>query len=172
MKFFEDIINSELEGLEVDCTSGCSWCCNQLIIVTCAADGEVILKTAKKRLSKKEFKAFKRVVREQAKAINELPHEEAECLRWPCPLLKDGKCLVYDVRPVACRAVFSPDKECCRAMMNACTFKELPAPYQKVAMAITDKALRIQITINDKRQIDGAVELRSLLASLLNKKKV
>ena len=170
MKLFEDVINRELDGLETDCKPGCSYCCNQLIVVTCTSDGEVILKTAKKRMSKKEFKAFKRLVRDQAKAIGDMPHEEAERLSWPCPLLKDGKCLVYDVRPVACRSVYSPDKECCRAMMNACKFKELPEPYQEIAMAITDKALRIQITINDQRPIDGAVELRSLLASLLEKK--
>ncbi len=35
--------------------------------------------------------------------------EEAALLAWglPCPLLVDGKCSVYDLRPIACRACHS-----------------------------------------------------------------
>lgn len=169
MKESEEIISREINGLEIKCEAGCSWCCHQLIIVTCAADGETILETVKARLSESEFEAFSRMIREQAGAISKLPHTEAEKHRWPCPMLKDGKCIVYDVRPVACRSVFSTDEECCRAMLHARTFNDLPVPYRRMAMAISEKAIRIQILVNNRRPIDGPVEIRSLLLSLLEK---
>lgn len=170
MKKAEEIIARETHGLALECKKGCSWCCHQLIVLTCAADGEAILNVVRQRLTDSEFKAFEKLIRDQAQAINALPHTEAERRQWPCPLLKDGQCLAYDVRPVACRSVFSPDSKCCEAMLEAATFGELPAPYQRIAMAITQKALRIQVTVNNSRPIDGPVELRTLLSSLLDRK--
>ena len=45
---------------------------------------------------------------------NQLPQEDSRLRQqvWkkkckPCPLLEDGKCSVYDVRPLACRSFFS-----------------------------------------------------------------
>lgn len=35
--------------------------------------------------------------------------------RTPCPLLVDGACSQYERRPLACRAVFSPDAKVCEA---------------------------------------------------------
>lgn len=167
MKEAEEVIAREIKGIKPVCKPGCDLCCHQLVILTCRADGDVILKTVKERLSPSEFEEFSSLIREQAAAIQALPHSEAEKRRWTCPLLKDGKCLVYDVRPVACRSVFSPDRDCCRAMLHAATYGDLPAPYQRMAIAISEKAIRIQIIVNNSRPIDGAIELRSLLLSML-----
>lgn len=171
MKEAEEIISREITGLEIECKAGCSWCCHQLIVVTCTADGETILETVRERLNEIEFEGFYRMVCEQAREIGQMSHAEAEKRRWPCPMLKDGKCIVYDVRPVACRSVFSTDSECCRAMLYAHTFNDLPGPYRRMAMAITEKAIRIQILVNNRRPIDGPIEIRSLLSSLLEKNK-
>ena len=124
MKEADDVIAREARGMALACKPGCAYCCHQLVVLTCKADGEVILKTVKDRLTKGEFDEFARFVREQAASINAMPHTEAEKRRWPCPLLKDGKCLVYDVRPVACRSVLSTDSECCRQMLHAATYND------------------------------------------------
>lgn len=168
MKEADDIISPAIAGLSMACRPGCSWCCHQLVVVTCAADGHRILAAAKQRMTKRAFKSFKRTVRQQAKAIAELSHTEAELRCWPCPLLNEDRCVVYDVRPVACRSVFSPDSECCRAMLHAESFDVLPDAYKELATEISDRAMQLQIAVNDRRPIDGAFELRALLVSLMD----
>lgn len=169
MKFADSIIAREMANQTTDCKAGCDWCCQQLVVITNFDDGKAILKAVKKRLTKRELKVFKRSVREQAKLINSMAHEEAELLQWPCPLLKDGQCSVYDVRPVACRTVFSTDSNCCKAMLEAEDFSELSNEHQRLADTISERAIRLQFAINDQRPIDGAMELRSLLLSLMDK---
>lgn len=72
MKEAEEIINREISGLEIECKAGCSWCCHQLIIVTCAADGETILETVKERLNEIEFEGFRRMLSEPRFSPQEL----------------------------------------------------------------------------------------------------
>jgi hypothetical protein len=40
---------------------------------------------------------------------------------------------------------------------------------RRMAMAISEKAIRIQILVNNRRPIDGPVEIRFLLLSLLER---
>lgn len=162
------IIAKEIGTLKVDCQPGCAWCCNQLVILTNTADGKSILDLARRRTNDEEFKRIANTLREQAREINALPHDLAEQKAWPCPLLKNKKCLVYEARPIACRSVVSPDNKCCKAMLTATDFNQLPSEYQRIASDISERAMRIQIRINNQRPIDGAVELRSLLVSLLD----
>lgn len=150
------------------CRRGCSWCCHQLVVLTCHEDGRAILTAARERLTAEQFAAFGSAVRDQAERIAALPHEQAEARRWPCPLLVDGECIVYDLRPVACRSVFSGDPECCISMLNATRFEELTEAHRAMAIEIGERAMALQIEINDRRPIDGPIELRALLARLLD----
>ena len=161
-------IADEMRGVPVACHKGCSWCCHQLVVLTCREDGRRILTAARARMTAEEFTAFAAAVRAQAAAIGQLGHEAAESRRWTCPLLKDGACRVYDVRPVACRSVFSPDPDCCRSMMEAEQFEDLTPRQQFLATEIGERAFRLQVAINDRRPIDGPRELRELLSELLD----
>lgn len=168
---FDDIdvlIARSVAHLDLDCERGCSWCCHQLVVLTDHSDAERILEAARARMSAAEFEEFSRTVRAQAQAIAAMPHHEAESRRWPCPLLSGGECAVYDVRPVACRTVVSPDSGCCRAMHDATEFADLSDRHRALATEIADRAFRLQIFINDRRPIDGPVELRGALARLLD----
>jgi len=51
--------------------------------------------------------------------------EQLAALRaeFPCPLLADGRCSVYEVRPLMCRAMHSLDVATCR--------QELPSPASR-----------------------------------------
>ncbi len=172
MNIADNIIAREIADLSLDCTPGCDYCCQQLIVVTCIDDARKILRTAKERMSAKVFKQFRREVRQQAKAIEAIPHEQAETQVWPCPLLQDHRCSVYDVRPIACRSVVSEDVSCCKAMLAAEQYVDLSGDHQQMATAIAERAMSLQIEINDQRPIDGAFELRSLLAKLIDKQPV
>lgn len=150
------------------CKKGCAWCCHQLIVITHWEDGRQILGAARERLTPDEFGVFERRVRDQAQAINKMGHEAAEALQWTCPLLKDGECVVYDLRPVACRSVFSPDADTCRAIMEKEDFADLTDEQQAMADKIGQRAFDLQIAVNDQRPIDGPIELRVLLTRLLD----
>lgn len=169
MREADEIIARETKGQSLACRKGCAWCCHQLVIVTNWADGEAILDAARQRMTDDEFGAFATRVKSQAAAIEAMPHEEAERHTWTCPLLRDGECMVYDVRPVACRSVMSPDSECCRAMMEASAFEKLSPQHQNLATEIGERAFRLQIAINDRRPVDRPIELRALLRKLLER---
>ena len=134
------------------------------------ADGRVILNAARARMSDEQFAGFEAKVRQQAQRISALPYEVAETKQWTCPLLVDDRCAVYDVRPVACRSVFSPDSDCCKAMLDAERYDDLTPAHQELATEIGDRAFALQIAINDQRPIDGPIELRELLARLLDER--
>lgn len=164
----DGFIEAEMRGTPVACRKGCSWCCHQLVVLTCREDGRRILGAARARMAAAEFAAFDARVRDQAAAIAGIGHEAAEAGRWPCPLLRNNSCVVYDVRPVACRSVFSPDADTCKAMMEADGFEDLTPPQQALATEIGERAFRLQVAINDRRPVDGPLELRQLLVELLD----
>ena len=161
-------IAGAVSGQTFACGKGCAWCCHQLVVLTRWDDGREILAAAREAFSPEEFAAFATRVREQARAIAAVGHEAAEGRRWTCPLLKAGQCTVYAVRPVACRSVFSSDAAICQAMMEADDFDELSSRQQVLATQIGDRAFQLQIAINDRRPVDGPIELRQLLAQLLD----
>jgi Fe-S-cluster containining protein len=162
------IIARELGDLEVDCSAGCHWCCHQLVLINTIAEGRAILEAAKERMSREEFRQFRKKVRLQARKINSMPYEKAEQKHWTCPLLKDGQCVVYDVRPVACRSVFSPDRRCCEMLWSKDADDNVPADAYQLGVAITNKAISIQHQVNASRQVDCSTELRVLLTQLLD----
>jgi len=164
----DELIAARTEPESFACEQGCAWCCHQLVVMTHHADGRVILTAAEDRLSAEQFQTFESTVRQQAEEIGALPYEDAETKRWDCPLLVDERCVAYDVRPVACRSVFSPDADCCRAMLEAEHYGELTREQQELATKIGERAFALQIAINDRRPIDGPIELRELLTRLLD----
>jgi len=171
VKSWEDIdrhIADELRGESFECRKGCAWCCHQLVVLTHWDDGRQILRAARERLTAEEFEVLVERLRAQSRAISEIGHEAAEARPWTCPLLKAGECVVYDVRPVACRSVFSEAADTCRAMMETSDFNTLTQEQQATATAIGDRAFQLQIAVNDQRPVDGPVELRELLVRLLD----
>lgn len=161
-------IDAEMGDMPVACRKGCSFCCHQLVVLTCRDDGQQILAAARERMDAGELAVFEARVRDQATAIANIGHEAAETGRWPCPLLRNNACVVYDMRPVACRSVFSPDADTCKAMMEANDFEDLTPLQQAVATEIGERAFRLQVAINDRRPVDGPRELRQLLVELLD----
>lgn len=167
----DNYIAAQTRGQAIACHKGCSWCCHQLVVLTCRDDGRRIIASVRERLTGAEFLEFESRTREQAAAIGRLGHEAAEALRWTCPLLLGGTCTVYAVRPVACRSVVSPDPDCCRRMMEAERFEDLTPPQQELAGEIGRHAFELQVAINDRRPVDAPIELRQLLVELLDEER-
>ena len=166
----DELIADRIAGKQMACARNCSWCCHQLIVMTNRDDAVAMLRSARTQMSSAEFHGFELALREQAAEIGQLTHEQAESRHWTCPFLRDNSCSVYDLRPIACRSVFSSDASCCKAMMEAERFEELSDEQQALATEIGARAMALQIEINDLRPITGAVEMRSLLVELLDER--
>lgn len=95
-----------------DCKRGCSWCCYQPVF---ALNHEIetlnhfILQNFDKQI---RSEIQKRAASKQSK-LRDLKGEELLNSKFPCPLLKDGYCLAYKVRPMACRIYLSTELNTC-----------------------------------------------------------
>ena len=95
---------AKFEGFR--CGSGCSHCCFDNPHGVSAMEALRILP----RLSTHQKDLLVEYFQDWSQLTEKNPHRRQ--LIWkkkckPCPLLQEGKCSVYDVRPLACRSFFS-----------------------------------------------------------------
>ena len=100
------------QGQSINCISGCSWCCHQPIF---ALDYELdylknhiqnhFSETEQEAISQRAFKKNMQLQKLEGDALLNSKH--------PCPLLKNGLCMAYEARPVACRIYLSSDVNTC-----------------------------------------------------------
>lgn len=96
-------------GVHFDCKKGCSYCCT-LRIEASPPEVFLIARALKKR-SPSELKDLLSRLEKHSKAAQSLPMEKF-CLQ--CPLLRDGVCSIYSIRPTMCRKYCSLDVEKCK----------------------------------------------------------
>jgi Fe-S-cluster containining protein len=106
------LVFAESKGQKADCREGCSWCCYQPVFaLSYELDGlnDYVKKhfDASVRAQITERAALKR------KKLNGLDSERILQSKIPCPFLENGSCMVYPVRPVACRVYLSTDLNSC-----------------------------------------------------------
>jgi Fe-S-cluster containining protein len=103
----------EREGLAVACRRGCSFCCSQAVL---ASSHEILAieQYLKDHIGKdilegiRSRTAEKHSVTREMRAMEFLHHIQA------CPFLDKGSCLIYPVRPMACRCYLSSSLKSCR----------------------------------------------------------
>lgn len=105
------------EKKPVHCRIGCHWCCHQAVF---AATHEMIVLVdyLKKVYSQEKVEEIKEKAREKERQLSKLSPSEIHRANHPCPLLHKGRCMVYPVRPTACRIYLSSSKESCMAKYN------------------------------------------------------
>lgn len=102
------------EGMSpLACSAGCSWCCYLKVAVS---EPEVLRIAAylRAKLSEEQLLVLRARVRQTAEATRGMDGDERFAARIPCPLLEDGNCLAYEVRPLACIGYNSLDVEKCK----------------------------------------------------------
>ncbi len=98
----------------IACRKGCAFCCHAYVAVSAP---EALLAAQRLRsLPEPERTLAAARVREIDHRTRELaPRDRAG--RWiPCPMLEDGRCRIYDVRPFSCRAEMSMDAGACESL--------------------------------------------------------
>lgn len=96
-------------GLHFDCKAGCSYCCSLRVA---AVPAEIFL--IARHLLQLPAKAQNEIIERlkiHAEAARGVAMEEHFL---PCPMLADGRCTVYAIRPAMCRKYLSLDVEECK----------------------------------------------------------
>jgi len=101
------------EGKRVDCHRGCSWCCHQAIFVSA---GEILFleNYLLKHTDGQTVREVTGKTREKSRLTSKMNIREVLRHSSPCPLLQENCCVVYPVRPLACRIYLSSSEPSCR----------------------------------------------------------
>lgn len=112
---------------EVACHKGCATCCTVRVVATAP---EVLLATRYVRAAEKLLKQKGIDLRQRLRDADDVTRGHGEKqrvkLRKRCPFIDKGACVIYPVRPLACRGHASYDKQAC---VDAARGKRRAIPY-------------------------------------------
>ena len=103
----------KLEGKNIDCKKGCYLCCCQTVLVL-PYEAFYIVDFIRNNLNINDRdQIFKRIAKKD-NITRHMKVQEFLTYKEPCPLLKNGTCIVYEARPMACRTYLSSSSEGCK----------------------------------------------------------
>lgn len=115
----QEMTEHEIDGLDdIDCQTGCAWCCYQQVGVTAPQALHIakFLRTGNSSLTTEE--AMSRLEAADKK-LHGLDKIDRLAVAEPCVFLSKGNtCEIYAVRPFACRGANSIDAEFCRRLVE------------------------------------------------------
>jgi hypothetical protein len=140
-------------GTEVACREGCSYCCH-LMTEVFAPEVLAIARYVVERFTPEERDRLTRDIDAFIAATDGMTAARRMDVSIPCPLLADGRCSAYEVRPMACRAWHSKNAEGCRL-----AFEE-PAARHKTPLNglafLVGNAVKHGLTVAlQSRRLDG-----------------
>jgi hypothetical protein len=97
---------------QIACASGCGACCHQLVAIA-PAEAAAIARFVDQRFTPEQRKDLAERVGTLDTATRGKTAIDRARLRLPCAFLADGRCSIYDARPLRCRAVHSRDAGHC-----------------------------------------------------------
>jgi len=117
---------------QLDCRKNCPSCCSLRVTATAP---EIFLLARYVRLVAASQRAaplqLLRRVAEAEQATRDLDESQRMALRWPCPLMFKGVCIVHAARPLACRGHASFDRAACA---RAAAGRDVEVPISELHM--------------------------------------
>jgi Fe-S-cluster containining protein len=134
----EDALRRQPPRRQPACREGCTWCCHK-VVGTAAPEVLRIAAYLREALPAAEWEAVRTVAvsgEERRRALG--PARFRATL--PCPLLRDGLCAAYAVRPLTCRGYNSSDARRCEASVSGAGPVEVPVygPQQRLYTFVLD----------------------------------
>lgn len=117
-------------GKPLACCAGCSLCC-WLRVDVYAHEVFLIVHHLQTDADPAELARIQLNLAAHAEALLPLTPFEHATRNIPCPLLEDGRCSVYSVRPAACRRQHSTDLAACQHTFDHPTDLESPAAHNR-----------------------------------------
>jgi Fe-S-cluster containining protein len=132
---YEGTVGLHTEGLPApDCRKGCATCCTLRVVATAP---EVFLVARYIRAMDDRFKTQKIDLRKRIARADELTRGRGERervrLRRRCPYIHAGACVIYPVRPLACRSHMSYSRQAC---IDAAAGRVDEVPYSPVHLHV------------------------------------
>lgn len=103
---------SQRHGRSMDCRMGCSWCCHQSVFAS-THEVLVIEDYLTTHFSSEVLEGVKLAAAKKVGRTKKVSNKDLLKMQGACPLLKNGVCMVYPVRPMACRIYLSSDVKTC-----------------------------------------------------------
>lgn len=165
---YEGNAEMQVEDLpEPDCHKGCATCCTVRVVATAP---EVLLvaryiRSVEDKLQQAGFDMRQRLSDADDVTRDQDEHERVT-LRHRCPYIHRGSCVIYPVRPLACRSHVSYSKRAC-VEAAAGHLDEIPysAPHMSVRSLVQNA---MQSALRDEGYAWGAYELNHSLSIALN----
>lgn len=104
----------ESEQIPVDCHMGCQWCCHQAVFAS-THEMVVLVDYLERRFKPELLEEIKKKASIKEEKLSVLSPAQVLKTTMPCPLLRKGSCMVYPVRPMACRIYLSSSEKSCYA---------------------------------------------------------
>jgi hypothetical protein len=128
---------------QIACTAGCAACCHRLVAAA-PAEAAAIARFVERRFSHEERADLADRIGALDAATRGKSAPERARLRLPCAFLVDGRCSIYEARPLRCRAAHSRDAGHCGRMLvnpDAATGHRGGGPILTAPARIMDAAL-------------------------------
>ncbi|HEV7403543.1 MAG TPA: YkgJ family cysteine cluster protein [Chthoniobacteraceae bacterium] len=125
----------------LDCCAGCSICCS-LRIEVYAHEVFLIADHILATFSDAELLALKERLAAHSEKVLPLTPMEHAVQNNVCPLLRDGLCSVYAVRPQTCRRHHSLDVAACQFAYDHPADLDFPSPHHPELFRVLSEAMR------------------------------
>jgi Fe-S-cluster containining protein len=113
--FLSIIVDKSSDKEKWMCSVGCNFCCRTTRVHITPPEVLLIAEYLRAACTREELDTIRDRIAHTAHQVSTMSEEEQTRARIPCVLLtQDGKCSVYEVRPIRCRAWCSLTKERCR----------------------------------------------------------
>ena len=103
---------AKTQNQQIDCKKGCQWCCHQPVF---AVDYEMdyLNDFIQHNFDTEVKNQIKNRAEQKNKKLSKLTENDLLNSKFPCALLKDGACIAYQARPMACRIYLSSNVNSC-----------------------------------------------------------
>lgn len=103
---------AEKQNMKVDCHKGCHWCCHQAVYAN-SYELHYLSEKVKAVIPKERINKWLEAAELKDTRTSKMNEEEISNYKEACPLLSNGACSVYAVRPMACRIYLSTRLQSC-----------------------------------------------------------
>ena len=100
------------QKMDVACHKGCQWCCHQVVYAN-SYELHFLSEKIKKTYSSEKISKWLNAAENKYNTTSKMNQEQLATHKSPCPLLENGICSTYEVRPMACRIYLSANLESC-----------------------------------------------------------
>ena len=160
---------TERAQVQVDCREGCSLCCRSLRVDVFAHEVFLIERHVREHFTPEDISDLLGRLAQHSSQVAALTPFEHATRNTECPLLRDGRCSVYSVRPHSCRRHHSRDLAACQFTYDHPTDLEAPSAHDRILFRELTEAMQDNMEVYAASGFDYTIyELGTALNEAMN----